>query len=170
MAKKNKVFVASDPEEPGQNSDPWKEFRTIETTVFTFGSTYEHSLGKYSKFFLGLEERQFLATKCPKCGKVWAPPRPLCPNDFSITSWVALSGMGTLKAYTVCYDVPSVFSKGSPYVLAYVHLEGASTWFLHELRNYGEPGDITVGMQVKVVYTVPPSSHPLKLMWFEPVE
>jgi uncharacterized OB-fold protein len=167
---KRKIFTAGDPETPGKTPDPWREFRTIETIELTFSSTYGHSLGKYSKFFLGLEDKRFLATKCPKCGKVWSPPRPLCPDDLSVTSWVELAGKGTLKAYTVCHDIPSVSTEDCPYVLAYVHLEGASTWFLHELRNYGELGDINVGMPVKVTYAETPVSHPLKRMWFEPLD
>lgn len=152
--------------------DPWGAFREVEKLSLEFTQQYHHSLGKYSKFFIELENKKFLATECESCQKVYAPPRPLCPECLNITSWKELSGEGTLKTYSVIHFSPGtnedVRQMVTPYVLAYVLMDGASTLFPHVLK--ANLDSIEMGMRVKVTYTDETVDHPIHLMHFVPLE
>lgn len=156
----------------GVGLDPWHAFRQIEVITLELSQQYKHSLGKYSRFFIELENRRFFGTRCAACENVYAPPRPLCPRCLKITEWVELPGTGTLQTYSVMY-----FSSGAnedvqrlqmPVVLAYVLLDGSSTLFPHLLKT--NPDDVTIGMRVQAAYAQTPVSHPIHLMYFIPLE
>ncbi|RLA97390.1 MAG: hypothetical protein DRG37_08175 [Deltaproteobacteria bacterium] len=179
VTTKLQVFETLDPMGPEMHwmkefvneEDPWKDFRLIEKIQIDQHITYRHSLGKYSKFFIELENKRFFATKCPKCGQVWPIPRPVCPNDLTICKWVELPGTGTLVSHSISRFIPSFMRDrvDIPYVLAMVRMDGApKTLFTHMLKNYGKEEDIYDGMRVKVAYSDKPVPHPLLLMWFEP--
>ena len=51
-----------------QGDDIWADFRTVERLNIEMTQTYKHSLGKYSRFFVELENQKFLATTCDTCG------------------------------------------------------------------------------------------------------
>ena len=149
--------------------DPWADFREIEVLGLEWTQNYRHSLGKYSRFFLELENKRFFATRCPKCGTTWSPPRPACPNDLTITEWVELSGQGEVVSFSVLHYAPAMLAHlETPYVLAYVKLDGADTLFAHLLQNYGSLETVKHGLPVRVVYQDGPVDHPIMLMAFEP--
>lgn len=156
----------------GQFPDPWAAFRQVERLNLEFTQRYRHSLGKYSKFFIELENGKFFATHCARCGKTYAPPRPLCPDCLKVTAWLELTGLGTLETYSVIHFSPGtnedVRQLETPYILAYVLLDGASTLFPHLLK--ADPNSIEMGMRVKVVYTKGEVDHPIHLMHFAPLE
>jgi len=164
------VFTAEDPmpfDHP--DGDPWADFREIMRIEWKMDFTYKHVLGKYSKFFIELANHKFLATECKGCGKVWAIPRPLCPDCLSITRWKELPGTGTLESFSVSHFVPSFMDVETPYVLVMVKMDGADTLFTHQLINYGDSTEnIKIGMPVKVTYTTEPVVHPMLLMHYEP--
>ncbi len=167
VTTKLKQFTVPDP--LGRESDPWVDFREIEIVELEWTFTYRHSLGKYSKFFIELENRRFFATRCPVCSKAWAPPRPVCPNHLSITEWVELSGRGQVKSFSILHHKPaSAPFIQPPYVLAYVKLDGADTLFAHILQC--SPASVRIDMPVKVVFNDGPVAHPIHLMAFAPVE
>ncbi len=154
----------------GQTPDPWTDFREIEVLGLEWVQNYRHSLGKYSRFFLELENKRFMATRCPKCEKVWTPPRPVCPDDLTITEWVELSGRGEVASFSVLHYAPAMLSfLKTPYVLAYVKMEGADTLFAHLLQNYKDIEQVQHGLPVQVVYNDGPVEHPILLMAFEPI-
>ncbi|MBL8134087.1 MAG: Zn-ribbon domain-containing OB-fold protein [Anaerolineae bacterium] len=154
------------------DGDPWAAFRQIERLTLSLTQHYTHTLGKYSRFFIELEQKRFLATRCESCGRVCAPPRPLCPNCLQPTHWVELTGAGTVETYSVLHFSPGsnadVAALTTPYVLAYVLLDGASTLFPHLLR--AEPEQVTIGMRVRIAYVDGPVEHPIHLMHFIPME
>ncbi|MCK5419175.1 MAG: Zn-ribbon domain-containing OB-fold protein [Desulfobacterales bacterium] len=165
---KLKQLTVADP--LARTPDPWADFRQIEVIELHWEQTYRHSLGKYSRFFIELENQRFYATRCPKCGKVWTPPRPVCPDHLEITEWIQLSGKGRLAGFSVIHYAPAQASfLKPPYVLAYVQLDGADTLFAHLLQNYGDLADIRIGIPVRVVYNKGPVDHPILLMSFEPI-
>jgi uncharacterized OB-fold protein len=168
VRSKLESFVAPDPMARERSQDPWRDFREVEKIELHWEQTYRHSLGKYSKFFLELENRRLIATQCDHCGKVWLPPRPVCADDLHITHWTELTGRGTLEAFSVLHSAPAFINEPIPYVLAYVRLDGASTLLAHLIRNYGTLENVRVGMRVQVAYAVQPVDHPIRLMWFEP--
>ena len=152
----------------GPARDTWAEFRQVERITLELTQAYKYSLGKTSRFFIELENRRFMATRCEKCGKVYAPPRPLCPNCLAVTDWVELTGAGELKTWSVLHFSPGtiedVRALETPYVLAYVLLDGASTLFPHLLR--APLKQLRVGMRVRVEFTAGPVQHPIHLMHF----
>lgn len=158
--------------ETDSNPDVWAEFRQVERITVELTQTYKYSLGKYSRFFVELENKRFLATQCQHCQKVYAPPRPLCPDCLAVTDWIDLVGIGTVKTFSVLHFSPrtndDVRALETPYILAYVHLDGADTLFPHLLKM--SPDDVRIGQRVKVTYTDSPVNHPIHLMYFEPVE
>ncbi|MBI3961593.1 MAG: OB-fold domain-containing protein [Deinococcus sp.] len=166
VRRKLEVRLCADP--LGRVSDPWADFRQVEIINIEKRFTYRHSLGKVSRFFLELEQGRLFAAACPRCAQVWLPPRPVCPHDLAITTWRELSGKGTVAAFTTCPKTPHYIWGQEPLVLAYVDLEGASTLFLHQLRNYGDPSRLKVGLLVRAVFSQEPVDHPLELFWFEP--
>ena len=148
--------------------DIWAQFRQVERISLELTQSYKYSLGKYSRFFIELEKGRLMATNCATCGKVYAPPRPLCPNCLAVTDWVELSGEGTVKTYSTLHFSPGsnedVLALATPYVLAYVLLDGADTLFSHLLK--APPDKVQIGMRVRVEYSVDRVHHPIHLMYF----
>lgn len=152
--------------------DLWEAFRQVEIITLELTQSYKHSLGKYSRFFIALENKQFLATRCSHCEKVYTPPRPLCPDCLKITVWHELKGTGIVETYSVMHFTNGVNEDvkdlGTPLILAYVLLEGSSTLFPHILKV--SPENVHIGMRVQVAYIDEPVSHPIHLMYFEAME
>lgn len=167
VLSKRDVVTASAPLQHA--SDPWADFRQVETITLELAQQYTHSLGKYSRFFVELENRRFFATHCDTCGKTYAPPRPLCPACLKVTSWVELPGTGTVETYSVMHFASGINDDvrglSLPMAFVYVLLDGASTLFPHWLR--GDPSRVRVGMRVRVAYVEHPVQHPIHLMHFE---
>ncbi len=165
----NKLKQLTSPDPLNRTPDPWADFRDVEVIGLEWTQNYKHSLGKYSRFFLELENKRFFATRCQKCKKVWTPPRPVCPNDLTITKWVELSGRGHVVSFSVLHYAPAMLSfLETPYVLVYVKMAGADTLFAHLLQNYGDLDQVQHGLPVHVVYNDGPVDHPIMLMAFEP--
>jgi uncharacterized OB-fold protein len=156
------------PDPTGAASDPWREFRRIEVVDLKLDFRFRHSLGKASRFFLELERRRLLATRCPRCGTVWMPPRAACGHDLAVTEWLELPGRGTLAAATECAYTLTTGGGRDRLVLGYVELEGASTLLLHQIRNYGDPARLVAGLPMRVAWADGPVAHPMELFWFEP--
>ena len=153
---------------PSSENDPFQDFREIALLEVKHQFDYRHSLGKSSKFFLGLKEGKLLATICDVCGAVYMPPRAVCPKDLSVTRWLELSGLGQLESWTLCPYPVSYARTETPYILAYVRLEGTESLFLHQLRGVKE-ADLQHGLNVKTVFSQHAENHPLEYIWFEPV-
>jgi uncharacterized OB-fold protein len=105
-----------------------------------------------SKFFRGLAEGKILGQRCPKCQKVYVPPRGACPVDgVPTTDEVELPDRGTVTTFCIV-NVPFLGQKiEPPYVSAYVLLDGADIAFLHLILGI-EAGEVRMGMRVKAVW------------------
>lgn len=168
VTRKLREFVATPPTAGGE--DAWHDFRRIEVLDWTLQFTLRHSLGKASRFFLELEQRRLMATRCPRCSAVWMPPRPACGNDLAVTEWTELSGRGTLAAATECAVTLPTTAGQDRLVLGYVALDGASTLLLQRIRNFGDVRRLTAGLPVQVVWADGEVAHPMELFWFEPTD
>lgn len=152
---------------PEEGTDPFAAFRDVEILDMQLSFQYRHTLGKLSRFFLALEERVLLGTSCGSCGAVWLPPRPVCPEDLTVTRWVELSGdarlaVGSLGAYTL-----KTAGGERQLMLGYVEVEGASSLLLQQIRNLGNR-ELVHGLALKLVWSDEPVDHPMELFWFEP--
>jgi uncharacterized OB-fold protein len=105
-----------------------------------------------SKFFRGLAEGRILGQRCPKCQKVYVPPRGACPVDgVPTTDEVELPDHGTVTTFCIV-NVPFLGQKITPpYVSAYVLLDGADIAFLHLILDI-EASDVRMGMRVEAVW------------------
>jgi len=105
-----------------------------------------------SKFFRGLAEGRILGQRCPKCQKVYVPPRGACPVDgVPTTDEVELPDHGTVTTFCIV-NVPFLGQKiEPPYVSAYVLLDGADIAFLHLILEC-DAADVRMGMRVEAVW------------------
>lgn len=170
VTRKIREMLATDPLGRSSDGDPWREFRRVEIIDLKLDFRFRHSLGKCSRFFLELEKRRLLATRCGRCGTVWMPPRPACGNDLAVTEWTELSGRGTLAVATECAYTLTSGGGQDRLALGYVALDGASTLLLQRIRNYGDVRRLVAGLPVRVVWAPGPVAHPMELFWFEPAE
>lgn len=96
------------------------------------GVEYRFSWGGFSPFFREImENERLLGCRCPKCGKVYCPPRTNCSHCYVPTEWVPLSGKGTVIAAVYCYWTPADYYALQyvqlPYIYALIKLDGADT-------------------------------------------
>lgn len=105
-----------------------------------------------SAFFRGLAQGRILGQRCPKCGKVYVPPRGACPVDgVPTTDEVELSDVGTVTTFCIV-NVPFLGQKiVPPYVSAYVLLDGADIAFLHLILDVPAE-EVRMGMRVRAVW------------------
>jgi uncharacterized OB-fold protein len=150
----------------GGGEDVWREFRRVEVLDLELTFKFRHSLGKASAFFLELEQRRLMATRCPRCATVWMPPRPACGNDLAVTEWVELSGRGHVVVAAESRYTAIGRGEAESMVLGYVALEGASTLLLQRIRHAGTRA--LAGLAVRVAWSEEPVAHPMELFWFEP--
>lgn len=122
---------------------------------------FTYAAGKTaSKFLLNLRDKKLLGKKC-RCGKVFCPPRPICPICFNAEEgeWIEMNGEGTLLSFTV------VKSKN---VLGIIKLDEADNNFLHLLGGFSLDR-LKVGMRVKVVFSDNRAGNILDIAYFTEV-
>jgi uncharacterized OB-fold protein len=84
-----------------------------------------------SRFLKGLADGHFLGQRCPRCGKVYVPPRGSCPTDgVATTDSVVLGDTGTVTTYCVVNVPFQGQSIQIPYICAQVLLDGANIAFM----------------------------------------
>ena len=105
-----------------------------------------------SKFYRGLAEGRILGQRCPRCHKVYVPPRGACPVDgVPTTDEVELPDKGTVTTFCIV-NVPFLGQRITPpYVSAYVLLDGADIAFLHLVLD-AEADEVRMGMRVEAVW------------------
>jgi len=119
---------------------------------------YLYSLAELSPFFREIiDHKKLMGARCPKCTKVWMPPRVYCSDCYETTEWVPLSGEGTIRACTYCYFIGMsgdlLTHLGLPYVYSLIKLDGADTYMAHGVKPKGQKmGEIRKGMRVKAVF------------------
>jgi uncharacterized OB-fold protein len=104
-----------------------------------------------------LDENKLMGSQCRKCGRLAAPPRPICFHcrGFDM-AWVPLNGFGKLAAYTcIAIGPPSMIAEGydrkNPYCVGVVELdEGVRVDARIEGVDARQPETILVGMPMQV--------------------
>lgn len=93
--------------------------------------TYRYSCGELTPFFRALrDEKRFVATKCPRCGRVTLPPRLHCTACRTGCEWVEVGPSGTVIASTTVHFGTSAWGAKPPFSCAYVRLDGCDTAML----------------------------------------
>jgi uncharacterized protein len=105
-----------------------------------------------SKFFSGLAEGKIFGQRCPKCQKVYVPPRGACPVDGVPTAEeIELPDRGIVTTFCVV-NVPFLGQQIEiPYVSAYILLDGADIAFLHLIQGISAD-EVRMGMRVEAVW------------------
>lgn len=108
-----------------------------------------------SKFLLGLARGKFVGQRCPRCGKVYVPPRGSCPTDGVATDEdVELGNGGTVTTFCVVNVPFAGQSIELPYICAQVLLDGANLSFMGLVQEI--PADqVRMGMRVEAVWKPP---------------
>lgn len=94
----------------------------------------------FAMFAQALRERRLLGRRCPRCERVYLPPRPLCGDcRVRLTDWVEVGPEGTVETATVVQlpitDPVSGESRPGPYAMGLVRLDGADTTINHYLAS-----------------------------------
>jgi uncharacterized protein len=122
-------------------------------------SPYNYCAGYcVSKYLKELKEnKRIMGVKCSKCGKVYAPPRPVCGHCFAkLEEFVPVGDKGTIMAFTVT-SVPHINPntgepKKLPFTAAYIKLDGSDSNIMHCLEETDEK-KIKTGMRVQAVFS-----------------
>jgi len=125
-----------------------------------------------SKFFIALrDEKKIIAPRCSNCGKVFVPPRKICPTCFrENTEWVNVRDEGTLISYSIARRPLEAIpvDKKVPVIWGLVKLDGADTALLHYLGEVN-PGEVKIGMRVKAVFSESRTGSIRDISHFKPV-
>ncbi|OIJ28880.1 Zn-ribbon domain-containing OB-fold protein [Nocardioides luteus] len=146
------VFVADDGNAP-ETATPAGGTEDVGLIVTPVSLDYRYAASpEESSFFRGLAEGRILGQRCPKCRKVYVPPRGACPTDGVPTSEeVELSDVGTVTTFCVV-NVPFLGQRiKPPYVSAYVLLDGADIALQHLILDIPAE-EVRMGMRVKAVW------------------
>jgi len=121
-----------------------------------------------SRFLIGLrDEKKILGLRCSGCGKVYVPPRGLCPGCFTaMDDWVEVGPEGVLDNFTVVHYSESTHPEAAPFALGLIRLDGADTCLLHLVR-IPDGGDLAAGTRVAPVFAVERRGHILDVVGFE---
>ncbi|WP_456475684.1 Zn-ribbon domain-containing OB-fold protein [Candidatus Pyrohabitans sp.] len=105
------------------------------------------------RFWRNMKSRyNLIGRRCRRCGRVYFPPRNLCPNcrrrseleDFK------LNGRGEVVSYTVIHTPPEGFDRQAPYIMALVKLEEGAMVTAQIVDVSLE--EVKIGMKVESVF------------------
>ncbi len=106
-----------------------------------------------------LREGKLVGSRSRQTGKLFVPPRPLCPDTFSADmEWVELSGKGELAAFTAVHIGPTAmiaagFDRFHPYCAGIVKLaEGPAISAQILGVDSGRPETITIGIPLRAEF------------------
>lgn len=103
-----------------------------------------------SRFLRSLRQGKLVGQRCPKCLKVYMPPRGACSMcGVATDEEVELSGKGTVTTFCVT-RIPSPGLE-APYVSAWILLDGADITSMFLIQEI-DPNDVRLGMRVEPVW------------------
>jgi len=114
---------------------------------------YQYTAGLAQSHFLqGIAKGRFLGQRCPKCHKVYVPPRGSCPTDgVATTDEVQLGNTGTVTTFCVVNVPFQGQSIELPYICALILLDGANLAFMGLLQEI-PTADVRMGLRVEAVW------------------
>jgi uncharacterized OB-fold protein len=119
---------------------------------------YNYHAGYYwSKFFREMRDnKKIYGIKCPRCGKVYIPPRVVCgPCFVKLEDWVEVGPKGTVTGFSVVnfplLNATTGEPRKIPFGLGYIKLDGADTLLMHYLEELDET-KVKSGTRVEVVF------------------
>jgi uncharacterized OB-fold protein len=111
-----------------------------------------------SRFLRSIEHGQIVGQRCPRCAKVYVPPRGACSMcGVATEEEVALTGKGTVTTFCVT-QVPSP-GLVPPYVTAWIRLDGADITSMFLIQEC-DPDEVRLGMRVEPVWVEDSARQP----------
>lgn len=115
-------------------------------------------------FWSACEEKKLVVQACGSCGKLWHPPRPICPDCHSVEKEPRqLSGKGSILSWVRPVHPPA-FGFDTPPVVILVELEEG----VRLVSNFEGENAPEFGQKVEVNFTPTKSGKTLPI--FQPVE
>ncbi|MDD5711261.1 MAG: Zn-ribbon domain-containing OB-fold protein [Smithellaceae bacterium] len=110
-----------------------------------------------SKFFAETRDnKRLMGEKCPKCGRVYVPPRGICGKCYvKMDEWVEVGPLGVIGTFTILrfafIDPETGHQKPVPYGYGFIKLDGADTLYQHYI-NIEDESKIKIGARVEPVW------------------
>lgn len=137
---------------------------------------FRYSVGRWgSKFLVELRDhKRLLGIRCPKCQKVYIPPRQVCGPCFQkMEELVELSNQGTLVAYTIIrfsfIDPETGVTRPVPYGYGYIKLDGCDNSFQHFI-NIEDESKVKIGARVQAVFEENRKGNMLDIKYFKVID
>jgi uncharacterized OB-fold protein len=115
---------------------------------------YSYTPGRAaSRFLRAAAEGRLLGQRCPRCTKVYIPPRGSCPTcGVPTEEEVELGGTGIVTTFCVV-NIPMTQHAGieMPYVAASILLDGADIAFQHLIQGI-PAAQVRAGLRVQAVW------------------
>ena len=106
-----------------------------------------------SKFLRSIEQGRIVGQRCPRCHKVYVPPRGACSMcGVATEEEVSLPDTGTVTTFCVVNIPSGARSLPVPYVCGQVLVDGADITAMFLLQEV-DPKDVHIGMRVKAVWS-----------------
>jgi uncharacterized OB-fold protein len=103
-----------------------------------------------SRFLRSVEKGEIVGQRCPKCQKVYVPPRGACSMcGVATDEELTLTGKGTVTTFCIT-NVPSP-GLDPPYVTAWIRLDGADITSMFLIQEC-DPSEVRLGMRVEPVW------------------
>ena len=137
---------------------------------------YRYSMGTIPSYFFRMirDEKRIFGRKCPQCGTVYVPPRPVCGPCFTETGeWVEVGPQGILAGFTVVYftflDPMTGKRRPIPYSYGIVTLDGTDRRLQHFLSE-SDPKKLRLGMRMEAVFAEERKGNLGDILHFKPIE
>ena len=123
-----------------------------------------------SLFYVNLrDEKTLIGTHCPKCKKVFWPPRATCGVCFSsLTEIVEIGPYGTVETFTTVVYSESIHPRKAPFIIGVIKLDGADTGMTHLIDEVNFE-DLRIGMRVIPVFEKERKGNILDIKYFKPL-
>ena len=118
---------------------------------------YVHGFGKLMPYFEGLAQGKAMATRSVKTGRVWFPPRLICPISRQETEWIELPGTGHIVSSTrgpSCRPFTEIKEEACFLMVA---MDGADNLALGRLIDHGDPSP---GARIRLSPPMDQWAHP----------
>ena len=151
-------------------ADPTEPVRSIRTPIEL---RYDYFAGQAATRFLrGIEQGEIRGQRCPRCRKVYVPPRGACAScGVATDEEVRVSDKGTVTTFCVV-NVPFYGQKLKlPYVSATILLDGADIGLMHLIQEV-DAEKVHMGMRVEAVWAPPEERKPTmeSIQYFRPTD
>jgi uncharacterized protein len=121
-----------------------------------------------SRFLRSVEKGEIVGQRCPKCLKVYVPPRGACSMcGVATDEELTLTGKGTVTTFCIT-NVPSPGLE-PPYVTAWIRLDGADITSMFLIQEC-DPSDVRLGMRVEPVWAEEKKPNIGSIKYYRPLD